>query len=269
MCSSDIQEGGFDLGLLPGDLRNEIGATASWERVPAGRSGALVFRVRAHPDGSARFLKIAPSGHCRELRRENEALKCLRAESFALAPRPILFAVTDQHEFLLATEVPGTDLESVGALEPDRIVECAKLLRAVHAISTETCKLDQRLDVKLEWAKYRVEANVVDETDFDPERAGMSAADVFAALQRSRPKEEDLVFTHGDFTPANILFVGRDPSGLVDWGRAGIADRYQDLALFCRALPSEERVALFLSSYGIAEPDPTRLGYYQLLDEMF
>ena len=58
-------------------------------------------------------------------------------------------------------------------------------------------------------------------------------------------------------------------SGLIDWGRAGVADRYQDIALMLRELEPELHAA-FLEGYGWrGEMDEKRVDYYQLLDEFF
>ena len=85
---------------------------------------------------------------------------------------------------------------------------------------------------------------------------------------------EDLVFTHGDYCLPNVFLdlTGRRLTGFIDWGRAGIADRYQDLALAERSLrfnfgPGWER-CLF-DAYGLTHVDEAKLAYYRLLDEMF
>jgi aminoglycoside phosphotransferase len=112
----------------------------------------------------------------------------------------------------------------------------------------------------------------VDEADFDEARQGRKAADLFEELLRTKPAGEELVFTHGDFCLPNILIEGGRLSGFVDWGRAGIADRYQDLALAARSLAHNhgaDWVPLLFQEYGIPQPDASRVEFYKLLDEFF
>lgn len=60
--------------------------------------------------------------------------------------------------------------------------------------------------------------------------------------------------------------------GWVDLGLAGIADRWQDLALFCRSLEhngfSQAEVEKALEFYGCIF-NPEKNTYYTLLDEFF
>ncbi|MEG1329515.1 MAG: phosphotransferase, partial [Janthinobacterium sp.] len=60
-------------------------------------------------------------------------------------------------------------------------------------------------------------------------------------------------------------------SGCIDVGRAGIADRYQDLAIVWRAL-GELDAALqqrFVEQYGLLDIDQGKLQFHLLLDELF
>ncbi len=93
------------------------------------------------------------------------------------------------------------------------------------------------------------------------------------------PQHEDVVVCHGDFCLPNILVDPETlrPTGVVDLGRAGIADRYADLALAVRSLagplnrqygPHDAR--RFLDRYLLGEPaDNDRIAFYCLLDEFF
>jgi aminoglycoside phosphotransferase len=108
-------------------------------------------------------------------------------------------------------------------------------------------------------------------------RMGREPEDLFHELVASVPMSEDLVLTHGDFCLPNIILQrGRDGrvevAGLVDCGRAGVADRHQDLALAIRSLQDnfgEEWVLFFLRAYGLPRADDEKVHFYLLLDEFF
>ena len=127
------------------------------------------------------------------------------------------------------------------------------------------------LDRMLQEADRNVADGIVDEADFDDERV-RSAAELFEELMlRSRP-EEDLVFTHGDYCLPNAIIDGEEVSGFVDWGRAGVADRYKDIALVVRSLEyntGRDLRAMFFEAYGLPSPDADKIEYYKLLDDFF
>lgn len=59
--------------------------------------------------------------------------------------------------------------------------------------------------------------------------------------------------------------------GCIDVGRAGIADRYQDLAILWNCLGefgASLRERLF-PQYGLSAPDRRKLEFHLLLDELF
>ena len=157
-------------------------------------------------------------------------------------------------------------------MDPRWVVqELARGLRWFHALPVDDCPFDARLDVRLREAKQRLDAGLVDEANFDPERQGLAAVDLYPMLLRDRPASEDLVVTHGDYCLPNVLLAGSGVVGFVDVGRAGIADRYQDLALAARSIRynlGEALVPLFFKAYGVPQ-DAARVAYYQLLDEFF
>ncbi|HVZ16245.1 MAG TPA: phosphotransferase, partial [Terriglobales bacterium] len=111
-------------------------------------------------------------------------------------------------------------------------------------------------------------------SDFDEERQGRTPRSAFGDLLATRPADEDLVFTHGDYCTPNVLI---DPermtlNGFIDWGRAGVADRYQDLALAARSTAynfGSEWIPLFFEAYGLREVDTAKVEFYKLLDEFF
>ena len=107
------------------------------------------------------------------------------------------------------------------------------------------------------------------------ENTGRAARDIYDELVATKPLEEDLVFTHGDYCLPNVIVSDSGISGFVDWGRAGVADRYQDLALAARSLKHNagprggEMAALFFHEYGVEDVDVAKVRYYILLDELY
>jgi aminoglycoside 3'-phosphotransferase-1 len=69
----------------------------------------------------------------------------------------------------------------------------------------------------------------------------------------------------------NILMQEGAVVGCIDVGRAGVADRYQDLAIVWRAL-GELDAALqqrFVQQYGLLDIDQGKLQFHLRLDELF
>jgi aminoglycoside phosphotransferase len=91
-----------------------------------------------------------------------------------------------------------------------------------HEVSIDQCPFDMSLQGEIERVRFNVTNGLVDEADLESQHQGKSA--------------EDLVFTHGDYCLPNILIDGNEIAGFVDWSRAGVADRYKDIALVIRSL---------------------------------
>ncbi|WP_369409395.1 APH(3') family aminoglycoside O-phosphotransferase [Deinococcus arboris] len=252
---------------LPEPLRRALPA-ARWERVTGGASGASVWR-------STRFVvKVQPrQAHAGStLQQERERLRWFAGR--VPVPELVGFEVTPDAEYLVMTRVPGISMSHPDALlHPERVVTLlARALRELHALSIRDCPFTRTLAVALPLARERVQAGVVDESDFDEERQGRSAVSVFNELARTRPAQEDLVVTHGDATLDNLIVSGEYVEGLIDLGRAGIADRHIDLALAWREVRGElgdVYAGMFLDLYGRALVDEGKLAYYMLLDELF
>lgn len=197
------------------------------------------------------------------------------------APVPVVceYDCIDGTEYLLIDEVPGVAASDPKwiPVAPDVAAALGRALAALHRTSTADCPFDERIAVRIEEARRRVNTNLVDEDDFDDARAGRPAAELLAELLSTTAPDEDAVFTHGDFSLPNIILQqtangGVQVAGLIDCGRAGIADRYQDLALIVRDIAGtfgEACVAPFLHAYGLLEPRDDKLAYYTLLDEFF
>jgi aminoglycoside phosphotransferase len=258
--------------LLPATLAARL-ANADWHPVTIGYSGVQIFRV-IPPGQPPYYLKAAQRPMREELIAERGRLEWLRGK--LVVPAVEACVTEGEQTFLLLSEVPGAmacDPAFAGDL-PALVRLLADGMRQIHVIDIGDCLFDMRLDAQLARAEQRVRAGRVDESDFDASRLGTRASDLFEQLLRERPASEDLVFTHGDYCLPNVLIdhERRHVSGFIDLSRAGVADRYQDLALAARSLaynfgPGWE--PLLWEAYGVRDPDPAKIAYYQLLDEFF
>lgn len=247
----------------------------AWTRPSEGCSDAAVFRLDA-PGRPALYVKTEPVEPFAELPGEVARLRWLAGQGI---PCPAVLAAVEEagRHWLLMSALPGHVLEDAPDLDTGRRVALyAGALRALHALDVAACPFDQRIGGRIEQAAARVAAGLVDEEDFDEARQGRSAADLLAELRARRPAREDLVVTHGDACPDNLMVEGLMVeggrfAGFIDCGRLGVADRHQDLALACRTIADdwgEAWIEPFLAQYGRAA-DPDRLDYYCLLDEFF
>lgn len=235
-----------------------------------GCSSATVYRVLG--DRHTLYLKTHPRSPHFSFAHEVSILQWL---SEKLPVPHVQHYLTDaEYEYLLLSEVPGDNcVDAIARLESDRLVELLALgLRQIHQVNIAECPFDERIESKLERARYRVEQGLVDETDFDEERLGMTAQEVYAFLENNRPTAHDLVFTHGDYCLPNILLQGANISGFIDLDRAGIADRYNDLAIASRSIAYNLGAAFeqqFFAAYGIEDIDDEKIQYYRAMDECF
>ena len=266
---------------LPPSMRAALRG-AAWEVVEIGMSGAQVWRVAA-PGQSPRYLKGASGAHVRELRAERDRLEWLQSRLPVPAVRGWAEVAAEggadeqARGWLLLSEAPGLmACDPSFAGDPQRVVALlAEGLRRLHGLAIADCPFDARLDQRLAQAVWEIRAGLADEEAVRAE-LGMSAEDLLARLTAMRPAEPaaDLVFTHGDYCLPNILLAaeGSYVSAYLDWGRAGVADRYQDLAIGARSVRhnlGDEWGERFLAAYGLSPLDRARLDWYETLDELF
>jgi aminoglycoside 3'-phosphotransferase II len=265
--------------VLPPPLAADLGKH-NRAAIATGESGSSVIRFD-RPSGSSVFLKLRAIGSPpteRPLFDEAERLGWMSAVGLPV-PAVLQYHEWKGREYLLLTAVPGLDAAAPRSNEQHGAVVAALAagLRTLHATNVSACPFDQSARVRSAAAESRVRAGLVREDDFDASRQSRSARDLFAELLASRPSSEDRVFTHGDYCAPNVMLVddgagGFRVSGFVDCGNAGIADRFQDLALCARSVARNfgaEWVPVLFARYGIERPDEAKIAYYQLLDEFF
>jgi len=239
-----------------------------FEPVTLGDSSACVFRLRQNAE-SRLFLKCGPinSG----LKEEADRLKWLSGR--VRVPSVIAFVAEEDREFLLTEALIGRDGTEAGRENPEAVVVgLARELRVWHLQPVAGCPFDQGLAVQIQRARTRVHNGLVDEGDFDEERRGRSAMELLEELDRDRPETGDQVLTHGDPCVPNVIFNGTACVGFIDCGRAGVADRYQDIALAARSINRNlggKWVQPFFEHYGLLKVEAHKLAFYRLLDEFF
>lgn len=236
-----------------------------------GESGAEVYFME-HETKENFYLKRQPAGWRETLAAEMDKMVWLDGK--LPVPRVLGFAANDGYEYLLMSEVEGrTGADTFICEHPEEFLPViARGLRMIHAVDPSFCPFDERLPVKMAEAQYRARNGLVHEKDFDAIWQGYSADRLYTELVAVKPTTEDLVFTHGDYCMPNIIIKNGEISGFIDWGRAGISDRYQDLALAARSIVrnyGKEWIPLFFEAYGLEKMDEAKVSFYQLLDEFY
>lgn len=253
---------------LPTNLAQAVFGYA-WRQIHYGLSPSQVFRLES-PNKNSLYLKTSPRIPGFSLLQEKMRLDWLKNR--LSVPEVLLFSEDENTDYLLLSEIPGSPAsdDSLKNNIPRVIEHLVNGLKMIHKLPIKNCPFDERLDYKIKLVKERMLKCLVDETDFDEERQGRTTEDAFRELVETKPAE-NLVFTHGDYCLSNVIFKDGKLNGFVDWGNAGVADRYQDIALLTRSILhnfGEDLTKNVFEIYGV-EPDLQKLHFYRLLDEFF
>lgn len=189
-------------------------------------------------------------------------------------PAVLHFERSEEDAWLFTEEVEGRTLYQLleAGTDPEILVDAAAVfLRQLHAIPAESCPFASDHRLRLLAAHERMSEGLVDSGDFDEEREGLTPEAVWAQMNALLPLISDSVVTHGDFSLDNLIWRDGGIVACIDVGRAGLADRYQDLAILWNGLgefgPAMQR-RLF-EAYGIEAVDRARLDFHLMLDEFF
>lgn len=158
----------------------------------------------------------------------------------------------------------------------------AKGLKQLWQVDITGCPRIVNLDYQLSKALSRVENNLIDMEQVEPDTFGdngfSNPMKLYEYLRDNRPEKEK-AFVHGDYCLPNVFIENNEVSGYLDIGNSGVGDRWQDIALAVRSMRynleligKEEAYPslyqIFFEELGI-EPDDKKIRYYILLDELF
>ncbi|MFI9783542.1 aminoglycoside 3'-phosphotransferase [Kitasatospora sp. NPDC051984] len=225
--------------------------------------GGLTFRLGDGP--GRRFAKWAPAGSGADLGAEAERLRWARA--FTAVPEVLDVGGDDTGRWLLTAGLPGRS-----AVDPELKKRPAIAVRAIGEGLRAFHEALPVADCPYRWSlRDRIDQAVTlrrDPADWHPDLRHYGTVERALAILADPPPPDAEVVCHGDACAPNTL-VGDDgrPTGHVDLGTLGVADRWADLAVASWSTvwnygPGWERP--LLEAYGV-EPDEQRLAYYRLL----
>jgi len=244
---------------------------AEAEPVWIGHPQGTVWRL-TQPDSQAVYVKLLGAGIYPSLADERDRL--IWAYGRLPVPRVLDYGSSDDVEWLILEELPGRDATKPEFIESPQttVPVLARGLREFHNAPTDDCPFDFTLDAALEHGRRRVEGDGIPKSkgDFHEEHLHLSPAAALAALERTRPDDEDVVLCHGDYCFPNILVQDGRATGYLDLGEMGLADRWWDLAVAtwsCDWNVGPGYQDLFLEAYGI-QRDEERIAYYRLMYDL-
>lgn len=236
--------------------------------VSEGLSPARVSRCTLQ--GRTVYLKTIPklfAPTTYSVRREGAVMAWLQGK--LRVPQVIECGEAGDSEYLIMTELNGQHIDRLMDSPEDYVTQLARAIRAVQGVDIQNCPFVSNLDTRLRELSYLLENGLAD-TDpahWQQSTAFSSPQALYRWLVENRPAE-DPVFSHGDIS-ANFFIENGEPC-FYDLARMGVADRWADIALALRDIrevcPALE--PLFFEKLGLA-PDPQKIDYYILLDELF
>jgi aminoglycoside phosphotransferase len=255
---------------LPDDLRDRLEFNKKQAR-EIGRLGNHIIRVTDKATGPA-YLKVGSGTAGQDLLDECDRLDWIGDR--LPVPRVLFREAREGWTYVLISGLPGRPShEAFDAVSvPTTIEKLAEGLRRIHAISIDDCPFNRVVENDLEESARRVGLPGLD-TDAFIADTGVEPEKLLDQLAAQAPSmDSEFVFTHGDYCFPNLLLDGREISGIVDWGIAGICDINRDfmsIELTVKRNCGAEWIPSFYEAYGPVEPDPERIRFFWLLDRFF
>jgi len=149
-----------------------------------------------------------------------------------LAAQPLL--LDEENQFMICDFLKGKHKKTINKKE---IKLLAKKIKQLHKIKSNEKEYDLKKDLKY----YKENLNT--------KQAKLSLSICNKELQRLKKYKKELVTTHHDLNPKNILFHKKDIK-FIDWEYVGVNDKFFDLATVCFEFKlSSKEMKILLESY--------------------
>ena len=200
-------------------------------------------------------------------------------------PKVIAYEVEEEKSYLLMSRTSGVMSCDTYYLEHSQMLleALASGLKMLWEVDVTDCPVVRDVDAVLKEARERVEKDLVDVEDAEPTTFGDGGFEnpeqLLEWLENHRPAFEP-VLSHGDYCLPNVFLENGQIKGFIDLGRAGVGDKWNDIALCYRSLKhnfdgtyggkvyEDFNPDMLFEKLGI-EPDWEKIKWYLLLDELF
>lgn len=200
------------------------------------------------------------------VKREKEVMEWLKDK--LSVPKVVDFSVENGREFLVMSQLKGKGIDGFKRSPEKYITHLANAIKLLHSVDIKNCPFDSGLDIRLAELKYLIDNGLASIGDWEPTTQFSNTYDFYQWLCDNKPSE-NLVFSHGDVT-ANMFIEGLEYN-FYDLGRAGVADKWVDIAFCVREIyeyKNKKYEDMFFDLLNI-EPNYKKIEYFILLDEMF
>ena len=242
-------------------------------RNKVGQSPADVFSFSKN--GELFFLKISEiiySSTTYSVLREAKVLDWLDGK--LKTPELILMDSNTQYEYMITKSVGAKPISEHKNLNEQQTLEIyQQALLQLQSIDISNCPFRSDIHTRITEAEFLLQHELIDEIDWDEADSDVweefeSYTELLENLKQTR-FTEDFVFSHGDITDSNIFLDDNEQIYFLDLGRAGIADRFVDIAFIERSLRedcSEKIAQSFLKQ--LPYDDIFKRDYFLKLDEI-
>ena len=232
-----------------------------------GMSAAEVIMCRA--GNEPLFIKSIDCKYANttySVKREHEIMQWLLGK--LNVPKIFDFGKEYNREYMIMSALQGIYIDDFKDKPEEYVAHLANCIKLVQSIDISNCAFDSTLNVRLAELKWLINNNLASLDDWEDTTTFTSPHELYQWLCDNKPTE-DLIFSHGDIT-ANFFVNGTDYF-FYDMGRAGVADKWLDIA-FCvsniREFEDKKYENRFFELLNI-KPDYKKIEYFILLDEMF